>query len=221
MELCKECCAECHLCWMPFKLTVTNKPFVVSVVMLNVIRLSVVMLNVVATLRFHFVHLWMFHICIVDNSVTRVSLVHHYRIPWRFPEWSMMFSCWKFVNLFRIICILTSIQGTLTKREIQLTSLHQTTLISSFFYWNCYLPFFYKTSYPIQEANCTERSPPVRLPWSITLFPSPNKLQSFQLSVTLLIERADIMLQSTNVTITVSEKWHLTICHSAKWRSVF
>ncbi len=40
--------AECHLCLVSFMLSVTNKPFMLSVIMLNAIMLSVVMLNVVA-----------------------------------------------------------------------------------------------------------------------------------------------------------------------------
>ncbi len=36
--------AECYLCWMSFTLSVTNKPFMLSVVMLNVISLGVIML---------------------------------------------------------------------------------------------------------------------------------------------------------------------------------
>ncbi len=39
--------AECHLCCMSFMLSITNKPFVLSVVMLDVVMLNVVMLNVV------------------------------------------------------------------------------------------------------------------------------------------------------------------------------
>jgi hypothetical protein len=35
------CYAEYHLCWMPFILSVTNKPFMLSVVMLNVVMLNV------------------------------------------------------------------------------------------------------------------------------------------------------------------------------------
>jgi hypothetical protein len=35
--------AECHLCWVSFMLSVTNKPFMLSVVMLIVIVLSAVL----------------------------------------------------------------------------------------------------------------------------------------------------------------------------------
>jgi hypothetical protein len=35
--------AGCHLCWVSFMLSVTNKPFMLSVVMLNVIVLSAVL----------------------------------------------------------------------------------------------------------------------------------------------------------------------------------
>ncbi len=34
--------AECHLCQMPFMLSVTNKPIMLSVIMLNAIILNVV-----------------------------------------------------------------------------------------------------------------------------------------------------------------------------------
>jgi len=40
--------AVCHLCWIPFLLSVTDMPFMVCVIMLNVVGLSVIMLNVVA-----------------------------------------------------------------------------------------------------------------------------------------------------------------------------
>ncbi len=42
--------AECQLCWMSFMLSVTNKSFKLSIIMLKVVMLSVVMLNVVALL---------------------------------------------------------------------------------------------------------------------------------------------------------------------------
>jgi hypothetical protein len=42
------CYAECHLYPMSFVLSVSNKPFILSVIKLNVVMLSVVILNVVA-----------------------------------------------------------------------------------------------------------------------------------------------------------------------------
>jgi hypothetical protein len=39
--------AECHLCQLSFPLNATNKPILVSVIMLIVVMLIVVMLNVV------------------------------------------------------------------------------------------------------------------------------------------------------------------------------
>ncbi len=42
------CCAECHLCWMTVMSNVTNKHLIMSVVILNVDKLSVIMLNAVA-----------------------------------------------------------------------------------------------------------------------------------------------------------------------------
>ncbi len=40
--------ADCHLCCETFMLSVTNKPFMQSVVILNVVMLSVMMLNIMA-----------------------------------------------------------------------------------------------------------------------------------------------------------------------------
>jgi hypothetical protein len=49
MLLGAECCyAECYSRLMSFMLTVTNRPFMQSVVMLNVIALTVIVLNDVA-----------------------------------------------------------------------------------------------------------------------------------------------------------------------------
>jgi len=42
------CYAECHLCWMSFMPSATNKPFMLSVIVMNVIKMSVVILIVVA-----------------------------------------------------------------------------------------------------------------------------------------------------------------------------
>jgi hypothetical protein len=43
-----ECCyADCHLCRVSCLLSVVNYPFMLSVIMLNVILLSVIMLNVI------------------------------------------------------------------------------------------------------------------------------------------------------------------------------
>jgi hypothetical protein len=39
--------AERHLCYMSFMPSVTNRPFMLSVIMLNVIMLSVIMLSVI------------------------------------------------------------------------------------------------------------------------------------------------------------------------------
>jgi hypothetical protein len=43
----EHCNAECHLCCVSLMLSVTYMPFVLSLVMLNVIILSLVMLNVI------------------------------------------------------------------------------------------------------------------------------------------------------------------------------
>jgi hypothetical protein len=42
--------AQCHLCSVPFMLSVTYKPFMLSAIMLNVVLLSAIMLNVIARL---------------------------------------------------------------------------------------------------------------------------------------------------------------------------
>ncbi len=42
----EHCCTECWLCRVSFMLSVTYKPFIPSVIMLNVTLLSVIMLNV-------------------------------------------------------------------------------------------------------------------------------------------------------------------------------
>jgi len=47
-----------------------------------------------------------------------------------------------------------------------------------------------------------------------------NKFPSSQLMVTFVIGRTDRMLQSTDVTITGSDKWHSAKWLSSKWRSV-
>jgi hypothetical protein len=39
--------AECHLCAMSFMLSITYKPFIMSVIMLSDIMLNVIMLNVI------------------------------------------------------------------------------------------------------------------------------------------------------------------------------
>jgi hypothetical protein len=41
----ESCSAGCHLCGVSFMLSVTNKPFMLSVIMLYVGILSVIMLN--------------------------------------------------------------------------------------------------------------------------------------------------------------------------------
>jgi len=52
MTIYTQCCsADCNLCWMSFMLSVASKPFILSVITLNVIVLSVVMLNVVAPFK--------------------------------------------------------------------------------------------------------------------------------------------------------------------------
>ncbi len=54
MKLLVECCdAECHFWYLPFVLSIANKPFMPSVFVLNVIKLSVIMQNVVAPWKRH------------------------------------------------------------------------------------------------------------------------------------------------------------------------
>jgi hypothetical protein len=43
--LAEHCYTECHLCCLSLKLSVTNKPLILSVIMLNGVMLSVIMLN--------------------------------------------------------------------------------------------------------------------------------------------------------------------------------
>jgi hypothetical protein len=58
-------------------------------------------------------------------------------------------------------------QGSLTEVEgsVQFTSLYLLAYISCFLYGKYYLLFFYKTSYLNEEANCTDPSLSVRIPW--------------------------------------------------------
>jgi hypothetical protein len=52
MELDTECCyAKCHLSCVSFMLSVANKPFMLSDIILSVAMLSVFVLNVVAPLK--------------------------------------------------------------------------------------------------------------------------------------------------------------------------
>jgi hypothetical protein len=56
--------------------------------------------------------------------------------------------------------------GILTEGEkaVQLNSLYQLVYISSFLNIENIVYFFYKTSYPDEEVNCTEPSPSVSVP---------------------------------------------------------
>ncbi len=56
-------------------------------------------------------------------------------------------------------------QGTLSVGEgsVRNTSLHELVVMSSFFNWKYYLPF-YKTSYSNEDVNCTVYFPSVKVP---------------------------------------------------------
>ncbi len=51
--LVERCDAECHFWYLPFVLSIANKSFMLSVLVLNVIKLSVIMQNVVAPWKRH------------------------------------------------------------------------------------------------------------------------------------------------------------------------